>query len=85
MNKIYDLIQSDDRAIIKKVEYFIANIPAGKGCGTSSRDYESIMNKNRYMWIGPISLSSCLRFLNVSKPSRLPISPKKMIINGIIK
>ena len=43
--RILDLVQSDEKAIIKKVEYFIANIPAGKGCGTSSREYESIMNK----------------------------------------
>jgi hypothetical protein len=45
MDKIYELIQSDEKAIIKKVEYFIATIPSGKGCGTASREYESIMNK----------------------------------------
>jgi hypothetical protein len=45
--RILDLIQSDERAIIKKVEYFIANIPAGKGCSTSSREYESLMDKNQ--------------------------------------
>ncbi len=43
--EIERLIQSDQYVIIQKVEYFIANIPSGKGCGTSSREYESIMNK----------------------------------------
>ena len=45
INRIEELIQSDQRAIIKKVEYFVANIPTGRGCATSSREYESIMDK----------------------------------------
>ena len=45
VKEIESKIQSDIKVIIKQVNYFIANVPADKGCGTKSRDYESIINK----------------------------------------